>query len=96
MKVASVLGTVTLVKKHPALQRCSLRLVRSLSLEEITDPDQASGEEWVAVDPLGAGPGQIVALSEGREAAQPYAPEVKPIDAYIAALLDHIQVDEAR
>lgn len=95
MKVASVLGTVTLATKHPSLERCSLKLVRTLSLEDLADPDQASGEEWVAVDLLGAGVGQLVALSEGREAAQPFAPDMKPIDASIAALLDHIEVEKA-
>ena len=32
-------------------------------------------------------------MSEGREAAMPFYPEVKPIDAYNAAILDTFQVE---
>ncbi|NCX98908.1 MAG: carbon dioxide concentrating mechanism protein CcmL, partial [Planctomycetia bacterium] len=34
--------------------------------------------------------GQLVAFSEGGEAAQPFRPADKPVDAYVAALLDRI------
>ena len=34
--------------------------------------------------------GQLVAFSEGGEAAQPFQPEGKPVDAYISALIDQI------
>ena len=36
------------------------------------------------------GMGQLVAFSEGGEAAQPFQPEGKPVDAYISALIDQI------
>jgi ethanolamine utilization protein EutN len=39
---------------------------------------------------LGAGVGNRIAFSEGREAAQPFHPDMKPIDAYNAAILDTI------
>ena len=39
-------------------------------------------------DELGAGVGSRIAISEGREAAMPFYPDVKPIDAYNAAILD--------
>ena len=32
-------------------------------------------------------------MSEGREAAMPFYPEVKPIDAYNAAILDTLQFE---
>jgi ethanolamine utilization protein EutN len=50
-------------------------------------------EEIVAFDELGAGVGSRVAISEGREAAMPFHPEIKPIDAYNAAILDHLDYD---
>jgi len=46
----------------------------------------------VAWDDLGAGDGQIVAFSEGGEAAQPFRPQEKPIDAYVAAIIDRLDV----
>jgi hypothetical protein len=31
-------------------------------------------------------------LSEGPEAAQPFLPELKPVDAYNAGILDHLDI----
>jgi ethanolamine utilization protein EutN len=50
-------------------------------------------EVTLQVDDLGAGDGQLVAFSEGGEAAQPFKPLDKPIDAYVAALIDHLDVN---
>jgi ethanolamine utilization protein EutN len=43
----------------------------------------------VVYDQLGAGVGQHIAISEGREAACPF-PKPTPVDAYCAALVDEI------
>jgi len=43
----------------------------------------------VVYDQLGAGVGQNIAISEGREAACPF-PKPTPVDAYCAALVDEI------
>jgi ethanolamine utilization protein EutN len=53
-------------------------------------------EPLVAWDDLGAGDGQLVAFSEGGEAAQPFRPLDKPIDAYVAALIDRLDIPTAR
>ena len=50
-------------------------------------------EEIAVFDELGAGVGSRIAISEGREAAMPFYPEVKPIDAYNAAILDTLDYD---
>ena len=47
----------------------------------------------ILYDELGAGVGSRIAISEGREAAQPFYPDVKPIDAYDAAILDNVSVE---
>ena len=44
-------------------------------------------------DDLGAGIGSTIAFSEGGEAAQPFRPNEKPVDAYNAAILDHIDIE---
>jgi microcompartment protein CcmK/EutM len=46
----------------------------------------------VAWDDLGSGDGQLVAFSEGGEAAQPFQPDAKPVDAYVAALIDRLDI----
>jgi hypothetical protein len=34
----------------------------------------------------------MVAFSEGGEAAQPFRPEQRPVDAYVAAIIDRLEV----
>ena len=43
----------------------------------------------VVYDDLGAGVGQTIGFSEGREAAQPFDPPI-PIDAVSAVLVDEV------
>jgi microcompartment protein CcmK/EutM len=31
-------------------------------------------------------------MSEGSEAAQPFRPQIKPVDAYVAAILDEVHL----
>jgi ethanolamine utilization protein EutN len=63
-----------------------------LTLEELQKKDTSSTGFLVMWDELGVGYGDIVALSEGGEAAQPFRPELKPVDAYNAAILDELDV----
>jgi ethanolamine utilization protein EutN len=65
-----------------------------LSLSELTADAQPQGESLVAWDDLGAGLGETVCFSEGGEAVQPFKPNVKPVDAYLAAIIDALNVDQ--
>jgi microcompartment protein CcmK/EutM len=42
------------------------------------------------VDALGAAKGQMVAFTEGREAANPFWPKQVPVDAYCTLIVDSI------
>jgi ethanolamine utilization protein EutN len=91
MRIAKVVGTVTLSRCHPAFSGARLRLVVPLSLAELQgQPPRA--DEMVAWDDQGSGLGNLVAMSEGAEAAQPFRPELKPVDAYAAAILDDVNL----
>lgn len=92
MRIGEVIGTVTLNRAHPTLARATWKLVVPLSLANLTDESAPRAEAIVVYDEWGAGVGSRIAISEGREAAQPFDPEGKPIDAYNAAILDHIDV----
>ena len=46
------------------------------------------GKALVAVDELGAAKGQMVAFTEGAEAANPYWPNRVPIDAYCSLIVE--------
>jgi ethanolamine utilization protein EutN len=93
MRIADVVGTVTLNNVHPTMVGASFKLVTPLSWNDLAGRDCEPLEEIVVVDELGAGVGCRIALSEGREAAMPFHPEVKPVDAYNAAILDALEFD---
>jgi len=92
MRLGTTIGTVTLVEPHPTMRGGVLKLVVPLSSADLPCRD-GSAEPLVAWDDLGAGDGQLVAFSEGGEAAQPFRPQDKPVDAYIAALIDRIDAE---
>lgn len=91
MRIAKVIGTVILSRWHRSLDAACYRLVVPLTLDELAGGEPA-GEELVVYDSLGAGVGSLIAISEGGEAAQPFLPELKPVDAYNAAILDSIEL----
>jgi ethanolamine utilization protein EutN len=91
MRLGKTIGTVTLVQPHATMRGGVLRLVVPLATADLTAGD-GPAEPLVAWDDLGAGDGQLVAFSEGGEAAQPFRPLDKPVDAYIAALIDHLDM----
>ena len=92
MRIGDVIGTVTLNRWHESLSGACYRLVVPLTLSDLAGETAPGAEELVVYDELGAGIGSRIAFSEGGEAAQPFHPEMKPIDAYCAALIDHISV----
>jgi len=95
MRIAEVIGTVTLSRWHPSLTGASYKLAVPLSLENLTGERGQPAEELTVYDELGAGVGHRIAISEGREAAQPFHPNEKPIDAYNAAVLDAVRIVES-
>ena len=89
MRIAEVIGTVTLSRVHPALvgARWVIGAPFSLAALQAGAPD---GEDQVIYDDLGAGIGSRIGFSEGAEAAAPFHPQRKPVDAYCACILDNI------
>jgi ethanolamine utilization protein EutN len=55
---------------------------------------KGGGKSLVAVDELGAAEGQMIAFTEGREAANPFWPSPVPVDAYCSLILDSIDVSK--
>ena len=90
MRIAEVVGTVTLSRQHSSFAGATLRLVIPYSPEALKLDSAHTNDSVVVWDQLGAGIGSCIALSEGAEAAQPFRPEFKPVDAYNAAILDEI------
>jgi len=93
MRIAKVIGTVTLNRCHPSFSGARLRLVAPLSLAELRGEREPEAEEVVVWDDQAAGLGNLIAISEGAEAAQPFRPNLKPVDAYASAILDEVNVN---
>lgn len=86
MRMGTVIGRVTLSVRNP--RYVGERLLLTLPWNRDTFAGIEKHDPAIVVyDTLGAGVGQHIAISEGREAACPF-PSPVPVDAYCAALVD--------
>jgi ethanolamine utilization protein EutN len=86
------MGTVTLSRAVAELAGARFVIVVPEDAAALRGEAEASAESLVGFDSTQAGIGDRVALSEGREAAQPFHPRAVPIDAYCAAILDEVSM----
>ncbi len=94
MRIAEVIGTVTLSRCHPSLVGSRWVIGLPFSLRALKKDQKADGEDLVIFDNLSAGVGSRIAFTEGAEAAAPFHPEKKPVDAFCACILDHLVINE--
>ena len=86
MRMGTVIGRVTLSVRSK--KYVGERLLITLPWKTDTFGGAEKFDPAIVVyDQLGAGVGQQIAISEGREAACPF-PNPTPVDAYCAALVD--------
>ena len=86
MRMGTVIGRVTLSVRSPKYS--GERLLVTLPWKTDTFSGAQKFDPAIVVyDQLGAGVGQDIAISEGREAACPFE-KPTPVDAYCAALVD--------
>lgn len=88
MRLATVLGRVTLSVRHPSLRGERLLVVLPWTSETLR---QGTGHDYsiVVYDEMGADVGQTIGVAESAEAARPFAKDT-PVDAYCAALVDSV------
>jgi ethanolamine utilization protein EutN len=96
MRIGEIIGRVTLSRCHASVQGAIWKLVVPLDRAGLAGEAKGRGEPFILFDELGSGIGSLVAISDGAEAAAPFHPEVKPIDAYCAALLDELNLPETK
>jgi ethanolamine utilization protein EutN len=89
MRIAEVIGNVTLSRANAAVTGLRWIIGVPFSLKALKTGGPADGEDMVIADVLGAANGQQIGFTEGGEAAVPFMPEKKPVDAYCACILDH-------
>ncbi len=86
MRMGTVIGRVTLSVRSPKYSGERLLLTLPWKTDTYSGADRFD-PAIVVYDQLGAGAGQNIAISEGREAACPFE-KPTPVDAYCAALVD--------
>ena len=91
MRIGEVIGTVTLSRVHPTMAGARWTVVLPYSLAGLRS-GKPDGEDLIVFDSLGAGVGSKIGFSEGGEAAAPFYPEKRPVDAYAACIVDQIDV----
>ncbi len=92
MRIGEVIGRVTMSRLHPSLRGGRYLIALPLPMAALVHDSPVRGEEVVVFDNLGAGPGSLIGISEGREAANPFGKVKTPVDAYCACLLDQISI----
>ena len=90
MHLARVIGSVHATVKDPNVEQARLLVLRPIATDR-----RADGDELVAVDTVGAGPGDIVFYTTAYEAVMPWK-RLRPgidmalVDAGIIGIVDRI------
>jgi microcompartment protein CcmK/EutM len=93
MRLGIVRGHVTLTPAVESYQGRTLKIVEPVTMANLcAENGLGGGKALIAVDELGAATGQMVAFTEGREAANPFWPTPVPVDAYVALIVDTADV----
>ncbi|MFZ5786301.1 MAG: EutN/CcmL family microcompartment protein [Acidobacteriota bacterium] len=86
MYLGRVIGTVVAERKVEGLDGIKLLVVQPLNHRH-----EPTGEPIVAADTVRAGPGELVYLTQAREAAQALENAFVPVDAAIIGIVDALE-----
>jgi ethanolamine utilization protein EutN len=93
MRLGIVRGHLTLNLATQAFRGKTLVVLEPVTMENLRAGNGlGGGKALIAIDALGAAEGQMVAFTEGREAANPYWPAAVPVDAYCSLIVDSIGI----
>ena len=93
MRIGKVIGRVTLSESYETLAGARFLLVAIQDRFALSGKPRKTTETLVCYDHLGATEGDLIALSESREACMPFYPEKRvPLDAYNSAILDRVVI----
>ncbi len=87
MNLAKVVGTVWATQKYQSLTGAKMQIIQPVDHNK-----EVTGSEIVAVDTVGAGPGEMVYFVTAKEAIIPYPINLTPIDASIVGIVDRIDI----
>lgn len=87
MLLGQVIGTIWATKKYPALISYKMQFVQPLNAEM-----EKTGSPIVALDTVGAGPGEIIFYINASEAVIPLEVDMAPVDASIVGIVDYLNL----
>ncbi|MHC1737103.1 MAG: EutN/CcmL family microcompartment protein [Ignavibacteriaceae bacterium] len=88
MYIGRVTGNIWATRKYESIHSFKLMLV-----EPLTADLEICGEPFIAVDTVGAGPGELVLYITASEAVIPLPVDMAPVDASIVGIIDSINVE---
>ena len=88
MQLGEVVGTVVATRKDPKLVGLKFLIVRNVDVDL-----RPLASHVVAVDIVGAGPGDLVLHVAGSSARMTEVTHERPVDAVIMAIVDAVDVD---
>lgn len=88
MNLGKVVGTVVATRKDEKLTGTKLQVVKQIDLG-----GKETGSFVVAIDAVGAGPGEVVLYASGSSARQTDITQNRPADAVIMAIVDSVEVE---
>ncbi|MGD2102310.1 MAG: EutN/CcmL family microcompartment protein [Acidimicrobiia bacterium] len=83
MQLGRVAGTLVASRKEALMSG-----MKFLVVKQIDEDDSETGSYVIAVDAVGAGPGEVVLYASGSSARQTELTRDKPCDAVIMAIVD--------
>jgi ethanolamine utilization protein EutN len=88
MHLGKIIGTIWATRKYEAVNNYKMQFVQPINaeLKKIGDP-------FVALDTIGAGPGEIIYYVTASEAVIPLDVEMAPVDASIVGIVDYINLE---
>ncbi len=93
MRLGIVRGHLVLNPAVESYRGKTLVVLEPVTMENLRAKNGlGGGKALIAIDALGAAKGQLVAFTEGREAANPFWPDAVPVDAYCSMIVDSIDV----
>ncbi|MFN0100953.1 MAG: EutN/CcmL family microcompartment protein [Bryobacteraceae bacterium] len=91
MYLGRVIGRVWSTVKDPGLATQRLLLVQPLTPE-----GNPTGKRLVVTDAVGAGAGELVYWTKGKESSFPFLPTEVPTEMTIVGIVESLQVDRGR
>ena len=93
MRIARVIGKVTMTVQMPDILPGSYLIVRTCNRRTLQGKDAGNDETLVVYDCLAGREGDLIGLVEGREAGAPFYPRKVPFDCYNGCLLHDIRFE---